>query len=358
MSPTARGAAPRRRERLGGAGSRRESSVERVHAQLSPASPLRLPRRGGADGVLRVQGRLVERLLHIDGRPVLVRAWDEAEEINLVADAVDPRLISPSAVIDPAGSRDGEADPEPASREDLDRAIERMRFTFGVDDDLRPFHERFRDDRLLGPAIRHQPWGRPSRRPDPWEALAWAITEQLIEAPRAHTIQRRIVRRWGSSVELGRGAIGEGRRARADVLRDLPSSELIAGRAPAELTAMDLAPSRALSLVRAAREVATGRANLSDPASDRRLLAIPGIGPWTVQCVGLHGRGDPDALPAGDLAYLKLIGRLADLGRRATVPEVEEFFRPYAPYRGLAGTFALREYHKLVVSGPPLRVAV
>jgi len=354
---TARAAAPRRRERLGGAGSRRERHAERIHARLRPVWPLRLPRRGGADGVLRVRGRLVERLLHIAGRPVLVRAWGEAEEINLVADAVDPRLVSPSAVIDPAGSRDGDADPEPASRDDLDRAIERMRFAFGVDDDLRPFYERFRDDRLLGPAIRHQSWGRPSRRPNPWEALAWAITEQLIEAPRAHAIQRRIVRRWGSSVELGSRAIGGRRRSRADVFRDLPSPELIAGRAPAELTAIDLAPSRALSLVRAAREVATGRANLSDPASDRRLLAISGIGPWTVQCVGLRGRGDPDALPAGDLAYLKLIGRLAELGRRATVPEVEEFFRPYAPYRGLAGTFALREYHKLVATGPPLRIA-
>ena len=120
---------------------------------------------------------------------------------------------------------------------------------------------------------------------------------------------------------------------------------------------MDLAPSRAVSMVRVAREVASGRADLSTPESDRRLLAIPGIGPWTVQLVALAGRGDPDALPAGDLAYIKLIGRLTGLGRRATVPEVEEFFRPYAPYRGLAGTFVLREYHKLVAAGPPLRIA-
>lgn len=39
---------------------------------------------------------------------------------------------------------------------------------------------------------------------------------------------------------------------------------------------------------------------------------------------------------AGDLAYLKLVGRLARLGRRATVEEVEAFYAPYAPFRGLA----------------------
>jgi hypothetical protein len=37
--------------------------------------------------------------------------------------------------------------------------------------------------------------------------------------------------------------------------------------------------------------------------------------------------------------FLKLVGRLAQLGRRATVEEVEEFFAPYAPYRGLAGSW-------------------
>ena len=38
--------------------------------------------------------------------------------------------------------------------------------------------------------------------------------------------------------------------------------------------------------------------------------------------------------------YIKLVGRLARLGRRATVEEVEEFFAPYAPFRGLAATWA------------------
>ena len=58
-----------------------------------------------------------------------------------------------------------------------------------------------------------------------------------------------------------------------------------------------------------------------------------------MQCLGLFGRGDPDSLPAGDLMYLKLVGRLARLGRRATVEEVEEFYAPYAPFRGLAAAW-------------------
>jgi DNA-3-methyladenine glycosylase II len=141
------------------------------------------------------------------------------------------------------------------------------------------------------------------------------------------------------------------------VLRDVPAPQLIAARSPAELAGMDLSAGRALALIRAAREVSAGRVDPADAAGDRRLLAIREIGPWTIQCLALYGRGEVDSLPAGDLGYVKLVGRLAGLGRRATVEEVEEFFRPYAPYRGLAGDFVLFARHKAIATRPPLRNA-
>jgi len=107
---------------------------------------------------------------------------------------------------------------------------------------------------------------------------------------------------------------------------------------------MDLSPGRSLALRAVAGEIASGRVRPEVAGADARLLAIPEIGPWTVQCLGLFGRGDPDSLPAGDLIYLKLVGRLARLGRRATVEEVEEFYAPYEPYRGLAGLWTIGLY--------------
>jgi 3-methyladenine DNA glycosylase/8-oxoguanine DNA glycosylase len=187
---------------------------------------------------------------------------------------------------------------------------------------------------------------RPRRRVWPWEALAAAVVGQLIEAQRAVTIERRIVGRWGPR-------LGEGR----ETLRDVPAAATIAGRAPAELASMDLAPTRAAALRRVALAVARGRCRLDSAAGDRRLLAIPQVGPWTVQCLALFGRGEMDSLPAGDLGYVKLVGRLAGLGRRATVAEVEEFYAPYEPYRGLVGSLTLAGLHRLVAQGPPLRSA-
>ena len=71
------------------------------------------------------------------------------------------------------------------------------RFLCGLDQDLSEFHARFRRDPLLGPVIRRWPMIRPERKAEPFEALAFAITEQLIEGGRAYEIQRRLIRRWG-----------------------------------------------------------------------------------------------------------------------------------------------------------------
>jgi len=308
---------------------RRSSCVE---AEVRPAWTYRLPGRIGGDGVIRRRGAVLSRLLAVGPERVVVHAWQPDRE----------------RVVLRAAGADG-----PCAREFLERAIERMRFATGVDDDLTEFASTFRGDPLIGAAIHHRPWHRPKRRPWPWEALAWAVTEQLIEASRAAQIQRRVVRRWGDRLEPADAGAWTG----PGPLRNVPPAELMAGRAPAELASMDLAPSRAVSLVRCAREVAAGRVDPGDAAGDARLARIPGIGPWTLQILGFAGRGEPDSLPAGDLAYVKLVGVLARLGRRATVEEVEEYFAPYAPFRGLAGSFALVRWHGAVAEAPPQRLA-
>jgi 3-methyladenine DNA glycosylase/8-oxoguanine DNA glycosylase len=243
------------------------------------------------------------RVLWAHDEEVLVRAWAAGQAVRVHATA---------------GSGDAAA-----------LAIERMRFALGVDHDLSEFHRRFRWDPLIGPVIRRSPWLRPRRRPEPFEALAWAVCEQLVESSRAAAIQRRIVRRLG-------------RRSACGTLRAPPSADWLAGRSPAELDACGLAPKRSIALVRVAREVASGRADLSEhePAW-RRLRAIPNIGNWTLEMLAVAGQGRDDQLPALDVAYLKLVGAAARLGRRATEDEVREFFAPYGEHAALAGHYAL-----------------
>jgi 3-methyladenine DNA glycosylase/8-oxoguanine DNA glycosylase len=256
--------------------------------------------------VTRVRAGRLTRLLHVEGRPVVVWAQQPARDLVVLGARADDRTAG-------------------------EYAIERLRFALGVDDDLRGFHERWRWDPLIGPALRRDPFLRARRRPEPWEALAWAICEQLIEFPRAAAIQRRIVARLGP-------------RCPHTGLRDVPDAKRVAGTAPALLESMDLAAGRALALVRAAREVAAGRIDLHSPDHERawaRLRAVPGIGRWTVEMLALQGQGRLDQLPAADVGYLKLVGRLrtGNPYARAGEDEVRELMSRYDPWAGLAGAY-------------------
>ncbi|HEX4672865.1 MAG TPA: AlkA N-terminal domain-containing protein [Solirubrobacteraceae bacterium] len=284
-----------------------------VRVDVRPRWAFALPLRSGLDGLTRARNGVLERLLHVGEAPVLVRVAQPSAERVVFAARAD-------------------------HRDAAEWGIERMRMALGVDQDLRAFHERFRYDPLIGRAVRSDPSLRAPGRPDPFEALVWAICEQLIEFERAAGIQRRLVARLG-------------RRCQTSGMRDAPTADVLARQAPALLASFDLSPGRAAAVVRVAREVAAGRVDLHDPDHERgwrRLRAIRGIGNWTVQMLALTGQGRLDQLPAADVGFLKLVGRLrtGNPYGRATEAEVVQQFVPYEPWAGLAGVYALHSHGK------------
>ena len=305
MSATAAAAAPAARP---GAPVTRDLAPE-VRVEVRPPWPFRLPRRNGMDGLTRTRNGVLHRLLHVGDVPVVVR----------VAQPAPDRVLFGARCAD----RDAAATGDP-----------RMRRALGVDLDLRPFYARFRSDPLIGASVRADPALRVTGRPEPFEALAWAVCEQLIEYERAASIQRRLIARLG-------------RRCAVTGLRDSPAAAVLAGQAPALLASFDLAPKRALTLIRVAREVAAGRVDLDHPDHERgwrRLRAISGVGSWTLQSLALAGQGRMDQIPAGDLGLHQARGapghrQPAGAGHRGGG---RPLLRPYAPWAGLAGLHALR----------------
>jgi AraC family transcriptional regulator of adaptative response / DNA-3-methyladenine glycosylase II len=112
-----------------------------------------------------------------------------------------------------------------------------------------------------------------------------------------------------------------------------PDAATVAGLDPETLP---MPRSRARALVGLAEALAAGTISL-DPGADReeaaaRLLALGGIGPWTVGYIRMRALSDPDAFPVGDvgvLRALRLLGHHAGVGSR---PEAAQSWRPWRSY--------------------------
>jgi AraC family transcriptional regulator of adaptative response / DNA-3-methyladenine glycosylase II len=93
---------------------------------------------------------------------------------------------------------------------------------------------------------------------------------------------------------------------------------------------------RARALVGLADALASGAVSLH-PGADReeaaaRLLALPGIGPWTVGYIGMRALSDPDAFPPGDAGVLRALRTLGHGGKPGADAAAAQAWRPWRSY--------------------------
>ena len=84
-------------------------------------------------------------------------------------------------------------------------------------------------------------------------------------------------------------------------------------------------------------EAAAGGDLVVDPGSDpgelrARLVAIPGIGPWTAEYIAMRALGDPDAFLPTDLGVRRAVTRLGLGDEPKALVERAERWRPWRAY--------------------------
>ena len=103
--------------------------------------------------------KVVERLLHVGHSPVRARAWRTREGyVHIRAEPVDPASVLHPVVPDDTPAR---AEIDPAGEAELGIAIERVRFSLAVEDDMGEFFQTFKRDPLLGSRHPSQAVGSP-----------------------------------------------------------------------------------------------------------------------------------------------------------------------------------------------------
>jgi AraC family transcriptional regulator of adaptative response / DNA-3-methyladenine glycosylase II len=74
----------------------------------------------------------------------------------------------------------------------------------------------------------------------------------------------------------------------------------------------------------------------SDPTEVlTRLVAIPGIGPWTAAYVAMRGFHDPDAFPHGDAGLRRALQALGRPHDTRSLADLQRRWRPWRAYAAL-----------------------
>ncbi|MDB6095024.1 MAG: transcriptional regulator, AraC family [Verrucomicrobia bacterium] len=171
---------------------------------------------------------------------------------------------------------------------------------------------------------------RISRTPSVFDGLLWAIIGQQINFAFACLLKRRLIERTGTQLPNG--------------LYVPPTPAAVAALAVDDLLPLQFSRSKALYVIGAAQRVAEGKLDLaalhrmSATRAERTLLAIHGLGPWSVNYLMMRAIGFPDCVPLGDTGVTSGLKSLLKLEERPDIDATRRLMAMFSPYRSLATT--------------------
>ncbi len=205
--------------------------------------------------------------------------------------------------------------------------VQRM---LGLKQDIAAFEAQWSGHPLLGPVLRQQMGLRVPVAGTPFEALAWAVMGQQISVAAAVSLRRRLILAAGLRHASGLYCHPQAEQVLALGLEPLRQSGFSQAKARSLLAVSEAVQDGALPL-----QVWAAAPQLPVEQIRAALLAIKGIGPWTVGYTLLRGFGWLDGSLHGDVAVRRGIARLlqadADLGQA----QAEAWLAPFAPWRAL-----------------------
>ena len=189
-----------------------------------------------------------------------------------------------------------------------------------------PFLAVAQDDPILGAAIRRNAGLRIVQSATIFEALTWAVIGQQINLSFAIALRRTFILQAGRQHSSG--------------LWCYPEAVDVAKLSVEDLTARKFSRSKAETLLRLAQLVDSGALSLDRTddieAASAALLAVKGIGPWTVNYVLLRGYGYPDCSLHGDVAIRTALQRLLGEDAKPDMARTEALLAQYKPHRTMA----------------------
>jgi 3-methyladenine DNA glycosylase/8-oxoguanine DNA glycosylase len=200
--------------------------------------------------------------------------------------------------------------------------IERADAIAGLRDDVAGFMPLAAQHPLVARLAKHHRGVRFPATGVVFHRLLVAILEQKVTGTEAHRAYRAIVRHFAEP-------------APGPVAMLLPPDPVaVAGTAYWAFHPFGVEQRRTQTLLRAAREAALLERCTGSAEATRRLVAIPGIGPWTAAEVVRTAYGDADAVSVGDYHIPNTVAWALAGEARGTDARMLQLLEPFRGHRG------------------------
>jgi DNA-3-methyladenine glycosylase II len=226
---------------------------------------------------------------------------------------------------------------EELGKEDKASIIGQVRAMLSLDLDIMPFYEQVSADPVLMKLAVSLRGLKPPKTPSVFEALIDSIIEQQISLNVAHTLQNRLVRKFGRSLEFD-----------GMTFFKFPSPEELAHLTADDLRAIGISWRKAEYVRDVSKMIVEGSLDLeslevkveTEGILDE-LTSIRGIGRWTAELVIIRGMGRFDVIPADDLGIRRIVSHFYFGDRKVDAEEVRSLAEGWGIWRGMASYYLI-----------------
>ena len=203
-----------------------------------------------------------------------------------------------------------------------------LRRMLGLSQDVASFERQYAEHPQLGELLASQAGLRVPVAATPFEALTWAISGQQISVAVAVSLRRKLISAAGIRHSDGLLCYPTAPQVAALSLESLRQAGFSATKSQTLLTLSNLIVADQLPLD-------TWLQTLPIELIRQRLLAVRGIGPWTVNYSLLRGFGWLDGSLHGDVAVRRGIQRLLNSPEQISEAQAQAWLAEFAPWRAL-----------------------
>jgi DNA-3-methyladenine glycosylase II len=226
--------------------------------------------------------------------------------------------------------------PGERSAQVLQAAVAEVTRICGLGLDVDGFYRVAEADPVMGSLVPRLRGLRPTLAPHPFEMLVASVCAQQVNLPFAFAVKARLVRRFGTAVEVG-----------GHTVYGFPEAERLARARVSELRRMQFTTRKSEYIVGLAGRVASGALDLialggrSNEDVIEALTAVRGFGRWTAEWFLARHLGRGDVCAAGDLAVRRAFEHFYNRGRSLDEMAVRRRADAWGPYQNMAVHYLL-----------------